>query len=82
MIFADISLESSYDIDATVAMLNDNNFFYSGVLFQFYNSKDYLRLQRKNSNSIDEENLICYSKDAQKLFKFIQNDEERVKRSV
>jgi len=82
MIFADISLETSYDIDATVAMLNDNNFFYSGVLFQFYNSKDYLRLQRKNSNSIDEENLVCYSEDAQKLFKFIQNDEKQIKRSV
>lgn len=79
MIFADISLEASYDVDATVAMLNGNNFFYSGVLFQFYNSKDYLRLQRKNSNSVDEEHLICYSKDTQMLLKYIQSDEQRVR---
>ena len=82
MIFVDISLEDSYDIDTTVAMLNDNNFFYSGLLFQFYNSKDYLRLQRKNSNSVDEEHMICYSDDTQMLLKFIQNDEKRVKRRV
>ncbi|MEN8302705.1 MAG: GNAT family N-acetyltransferase [Campylobacterota bacterium] len=82
MIFADISLESYYDIDATVAMLNVNNFFYSGVLFQFYNSKDYLRLQRKNSNSISDEHLICYSEDTQMLLKFIQNDEQRVKKTI
>lgn len=82
MIFADISLESSYDIDATVAMLNNNNFFYSGVLFQFYNSRDYLRLQRKNSNSVDEEHLICYSEDTQMLLKYIQSDEQRVKGAI
>lgn len=82
MIFADISLENSYEIDTTIAMLNDNNFFYSGVQFQFYNSKDYLRLQRKNSNSINDEQLICYSEDSQMLLKYIRSDEQRVKRRV
>jgi hypothetical protein len=59
-------------------MLNRQGFFYSGVLFAWYENEDYLRLQRKNSRSVDEEQLVCYSKNAQEMFAFIHEDEARI----
>ncbi len=78
MIFVDIALQECEEIDSIINALNSYNFFYSGVLFNFYNNRDYLRLQRKNSTMVDEEHLICYSDNAASLLKFIQNDEKRV----
>ncbi len=80
MIFVDIALQESQEIDAVISTLNSYGFFYSGVLFNFYKNRDYLRLQRKNSTMVDEEHLICYSDNAASLLKFIQNDEKRVAR--
>jgi len=78
MIYADINLHRIQNIDAVISMLNRQGFFYSGVLFFCYEDEDYLRLQRKNSKSVDEEQLICYSKNAQQMLAFIHQDEARI----
>ena len=64
--------------DEVVAMLNRRHFFYSGVFFSFYHNEDYLRLQRKNSRFVDEEQLVCYSQNAKAMLEYIQDDERRV----
>ncbi len=78
MLYADINLHRIKKIDKVISLLNTHGFFYSGVLFAYYDSEDYLRLQRKNSKSVDEEQLVYYSKNAQQLSAFIHEDEERV----
>lgn len=75
MVFADLNLHVIADIDRIVQIFNRWGFFYSGILFSYYHNEDYLRLQRKNSGEIDEENLICYSNFAEKLLAFILRDE-------
>lgn len=75
MIFADISLCRIASIDSLIDYLNRQKFFYCGIMFAFYGGEDYLRLQRKNSGEIDEENLFCYSEFAEKLLAFILRDE-------
>jgi len=78
MVYADINLHHIEEIDDIVAMLNRRHFFYSGVLFSFYHNEDYLRLQRKNSRFVDEEQLVCYSQHAKALLEYIQRDEADV----
>lgn len=78
MVYADINLHHIEAIDDVVAMLERRRFFYSGVLFSFYHNEDYLRLQRKNSRFVDEEQLVCYSQNAKSLLEYIQEDESRV----
>ncbi|MBU1642083.1 hypothetical protein KKE54_01870 [bacterium] len=78
MIYADINLHRIQNIDAVISMLNRQGFFYSGVLFSYYENEDYLRLQRKNSKSVDEEQLVCYSKNAKEMLVFIHEDEARI----
>jgi len=75
MVYADINLHHIDEIDEIVAMLRQRRFFYSGVLFSFYHNEDYLRLQRKNSRFVDEEQLVCYSRNAKALLEYIQRDE-------
>jgi len=78
MIYADINLFRIIDIDDVIALLNWHTFFYSGVLLAWHEGEDYLRLQRKNSKSVDEEQLVFYSENAQKMLSFICEDEARV----
>ena len=80
MIYADINLHRIPEIDALIGILNRHLFFYSGVLFALYDSEDYLRLQHKNSNHIDEEQLVCYSANARAMMRYIVQDEKRVTR--
>ena len=79
MIYADINLHRIKDIDAVISLLNIHGFFYSGVLFSYYDSEDYLRLQRKNTKSMEEEQLVCYSRNAQQMLAFIREDKARIK---
>ena len=78
MVYADINLHHIDEIDEVIAMLNRRRFFYSGVLLSFYHNEDYLRLQRKSSRFVDEEQLVCYSKNAKMLLEYIQKDETDV----
>ncbi|WP_345970954.1 GNAT family N-acetyltransferase [Sulfurimonas sp. HSL1-6] len=78
MVYADINLHHIEEIDEVVAMLNRRHFFYSGVFFSYYHNEDYLRLQRKNSRFVDEEQLVCYSQHARAMLEYIQADEARV----
>jgi hypothetical protein len=80
MIYADINLHRIKNIDVVIMELNDHGFFYSGVLFAYYNNEDYLRLQRKNSKYIAEEQLACYSTNAKAMLDFIKEDEKRIGR--
>ena len=78
MLYADLNLHRIDDIDSLVEILNRHRFFYSGVMFAYYDNEDYLRLQRKNSNQIEEEQLVCYSANVKEMFRFIKKDEKRV----
>lgn len=78
MIFADISLEDVKDIDTVITKLNHLGFFYSGLLFEYYENKDYLRLQYINSLKIDIKEVVCYSNDANNMMHFIQEDYQKV----
>lgn len=78
MVYADINLHHLPEIDDVVAMLNRRHFFYCGVMFSFYHNEDYLRLQRKNSRYVDEEQLVCYSRNAKAILEYIQADEKEV----
>lgn len=78
MVYADINLHHLPEIDDVVAMLNRRHFFYCGVLFSFYHNEDYLRVQRKNSRYVDEEQLVCYSHNAKAMLEYIQADEKNV----
>ena len=78
MIYADINLHHINELDKLVSLLNRHGFFYCGVLFSYYHNEDYLRLQRKNSKYVDEENLICYSANAKAMLDFIKSDEKRI----
>lgn len=75
MIFADLNLHLITEIDFIIQLLNQRGFFYSGILFSFYHNEDHLRLQCKNSEQVDEENLVCYSDFAEKLLAYILRDE-------
>jgi len=79
MIYADINLQHINTLDTLIEMLNQHGFFYSGLLFSFYHNEDYLRLQRKNSKYVDDEQLVCYSSNARAMLDFIKTDEKRIR---
>ncbi len=79
MVYADVNLHHIPEIDTVAEMLNRRRFFYSGVLISFYHNEDYLRLQRKNTKHVDEEQLVCYSENGRRLLEYIREDERRVR---
>ena len=82
MLYADINLHHINAIDTLIEMLNKRRFFYAGVLPGFYHNEDYLRLQRKNSREVDEEQLVCYSQNAKAMLQYIMQDEAAVNAQV
>jgi len=74
MIFADINLHTIKEIDTIVETLNQLGFFYAGVLFEYYQNEDYLRLQYMNTQGIDIQGVVCYSDDANAMMDFIRED--------
>ncbi len=80
MIYADINLEQIPKIDKVIKVLNDRNFFYSGILYFKHNDQDYLRLQNRNSDKIGKRNLVCYSEYCSGLLDYIHQDEENIKK--
>ena len=80
MIYADINLEKIPKIDKVIKVLNDRNFFYSGILYFKHNDQDYLRLQNRNSDKIGKRNLVCYSEYCSTLLDYIHKDEENIKK--
>ncbi len=78
MIYADVNLHHIEQIDETVALLNRRRFFYGGLFIAYYHNEDYLRLQRKNTKYVDEEQLVCYSQRGKNLLEYIKADERRV----
>lgn len=78
MLYADVNLHHIDAIDELVTMLNRRRFFYSGVLYSYYHDEDYLRLQRKNSREVEEEQLVCYSRNARAMLQYIMEDEAAV----
>ncbi len=80
MIYADINLEKIPKIDKVIKVLNNSNFFYSGILYFKHNDQDYLRLQNRNSDKVGKSNLVCYSDYCITLFDYIQRDEESIKK--
>jgi N-acetylglutamate synthase-like GNAT family acetyltransferase len=67
MIYADINLQNIENIDYVVEVLSNLNFTYSGIMYLYKHDKDYLRMQYKNSELIEEKNIILYSDFAQSL---------------
>ncbi len=80
MIYVDVNLEQISNIDEVVKILNRGKFFYSGIIFFKHKNFDYLHLQYRHSDIIGEDNFICYSNFAKKLYKFILKDELRVEK--
>ncbi len=79
MIFADINLHHIPEIDRLISALNTLDFFYSGLLFEYYFNEDYLRLQYINSIGVDMDGIVCYSDDANAMMAFIRKDREGVR---
>ncbi len=81
MIYADINLEtiSKTDLDTVVELLNEQFFFFSGVLPLKHRNHDYLHLQYKHSEMIEYRNIVCHSSFCKELFEYIVEDEKRVK---
>ncbi|WP_281950540.1 GNAT family N-acetyltransferase [Nitrosophilus kaiyonis] len=77
MIYADINLEEISDIDKTVKVLKEFDFFYSGVIFLRRKDIDYLRLQYEASEIIEEQNIVCYSDFCKELHNFILSDKNK-----
>lgn len=80
MIYADVNLQRFGNIEETIELLNRRGFFYAGVMYSLHGGEDYLRLQRKNTQNVDEEDLQCYSEFGQYLLGFILEDERRISR--
>ncbi len=78
MIYADINLEQISKINKIIKILNDRNFFYSGILYLKHNDQDYLRLQSQNSDKTGKSNLVCYSDYCHTLLDYINHDKERI----
>ncbi len=79
MIYTDINLEQIPQIDKVIKVLNNSNFFYSGILYFKHNDQDYLRLQNRNSDKIGKRNLVCYSEYCSTLLGYIHEDEDSLK---
>ncbi len=80
MIYTDINLEQIPQIDKVIKVLNNSNFFYSGILYFKHNDQDYLRLQNRNSDKIGKRNLVCYSEYCAGLLDYIHEDEVKIKK--
>ena len=78
MVYADIGLEGVASVDEVVDVLNRQGFFYSGVVLLGREGRDQLRLQYENTLDVDEDEIVCYSEEAQALKEFVFSDKERV----
>ena len=61
MIYADINMRSCSRIDDAVALLKEEGFVFSGVLFYRRGEADYLRMQMPNSDNVETEAIVCHS---------------------
>ena len=61
MIYADINLMRCRRIDDAVALLKEEGFVFSGVLFYRRGEADYLRMQMPNSDNVETEAIVCHS---------------------
>ena len=82
VVFADVDLTVTEDVDAVVAQLNRRGFFYVGLRPCAIGGHDTLCLQRLNSRDIELERIVCDSQFARKLLAYVREDRERVEQIV
>ncbi len=74
MVYADINMSRCSQIDEAVAVLKDEGFVFSGVIFYGRGEDDYLRLQLPNSDNIETKEIVCHSDFCSRLLKFIGDE--------
>ena len=74
MIYADINLMQVSEIDRAVALLNEEGFVFSGVIFYRRGEDDYLRLQRINTDNVELERLVCHSDFCHELVESVRRE--------
>jgi anti-sigma regulatory factor (Ser/Thr protein kinase) len=78
MVYADIDLETVAAVDEVVDVLNRLGFFYCGLVLLGRDGRDQLRLQYENTLDVDEDEIVCYSDEAQALKEFVFGDKAKV----
>ncbi len=75
VIFLFIPLEDA-DINELVMNIEDDKFFFNGLIPSFFNAKDVIRFEYLNG-SIDHSKINIYEERARKLFNYILNEKEK-----
>jgi N-acetylglutamate synthase-like GNAT family acetyltransferase len=78
VLFVDVDLAVTQDIDAAIERLNVWGFFYAGLRPCALDGHDALRLQRLNSLNVELEQIVCDSEFARELRAYVLRDQERV----
>ena len=78
VLYADVDLVGTGDLDEAVAALNELGFFAAGLLLHGPDGHDHLRLQRLDSEDVELEQIVCDSPFAQELKRQVLADLARV----
>jgi hypothetical protein len=78
VVYVDLDLVTGAATDDAVESLNDEGFFYAGLVVAGRDGHDYLRLQRLNAVNIELERIVADSDPAQAILEAVQADRRRV----
>lgn len=78
MVFADVDLAATEDVDAVVELLNERGFFYAGLRPCALGQHDALRLQRVNANNLEPQQIVCDGDFGRELLALVHEDHHRV----
>jgi N-acetylglutamate synthase-like GNAT family acetyltransferase/anti-sigma regulatory factor (Ser/Thr protein kinase) len=74
MIYADVNLHRCRRIDEVIALLKEEGFVFSGVLFYRKKGDDYLRMQLPNSDNVEIERIVCHSDFCRSLLDTVRDE--------
>lgn len=78
VVFADVDLALTEDLQTVVESLNRRGFFYAGLRPCALGGNDALRMQRLNSRNLELERIVCDSEFARELLAVVLEDRQRV----
>lgn len=78
VVFADVDLALTEDLETVVESLNSRGFSYAGLRPCALGGNDTLCLQRLNSRNLEFDRIVCDSEFAQELLAFVLEDRQRV----
>jgi GNAT superfamily N-acetyltransferase len=82
VLFANVDLAVTDELDAVVDQLNRHGFFYAGLRPCALDGHDALCVQRLNSRNIELEQIVCDSPFARRLLAYVTEDRGRVERTA